>query len=370
VLGPELSGALARFQARHALAPDGVLGPRSAEALNVPLARRVRQVELALERWRWTPRDLGPRWIVVNVPAQRLEAGQGAPPRVTVAMDVIVGSTDEDRRTPVLVARVDAIAFSPYWDVPRRLAVEELAPDLLRHPGLAEGDGYFVETPAARLPATPENLALVEAGEARLRQRPGPRNQLGPLKLVMPNPHEVYLHGTARPALFRRNTRALSHGCIRVADPAALAAFLLEEDASWDGARIEAAMVRAEPLVAPLPSKAKVLLAYATATVDEDGTLRFWPDVYGEDARLDAALRPAPPPAPPSPAPGPARVDVDEVGRRVVPDPAAAERERDVAHAPGRDAREPQVERAPVQVEAVAGDAGAPALPEERVRPR
>jgi murein L,D-transpeptidase YcbB/YkuD len=286
-------------------------------------------------------------------------------------MDVIVGSDEEETRTPLLAARVTGIVFSPYWDVPERLAVEELAGKLVRNPGLAEGDGYFVETPEARLPAVGWTLALVRAGEARLRQRPGPRNALGPMKLVMPNPHDVYLHGTASPALFRRSARALSHGCIRVADPAALAELLLRGQPGWDRARIEAAMARAEPLVVPLAEPASVVLVYATATADPDGTLRFWPDVYGEDERLDAAFRgrEAGPPRP-LPAPRPAGVHVDEVGRRVVADPAAAERDGEVAHAPGGDAREPQVEGAPLEVEAVAGDTGARALAEARVRPR
>ncbi len=265
---------------------------RTVEALNVPLARRVAQVELALERWRWMPRDLGPRWIVVNVPAQRLEAAEAVPPRETLAMHVIVGATAEDRRTPVLAARVEAIMFSPYWDVPEKLAAGELARLLARRLDLAEGDGFFVEVNGARLPVGRRTLALVRKGEARLRQRPGPRNSLGPLKVVMPNPGDVYLHGTARPRLFNRNDRALSHGCVRVAEPAALAAFLLAGQPGFDRARIEAAMTRAEPLLVSLATPATVLLAYATATADEDGTLRFWPDLYGADARARAgALR-------------------------------------------------------------------------------
>lgn len=290
VLSPEIVDALRRFQARHALPPDGVVGRRTVEALNVPLDRRVAQVELALERWRWMPRDLGPRWIVVNVPAQRLEAGEAQPPRETLAMDVIVGATDEDRRTPVLAARVEAIMFSPYWDVPQKLGAGELARLLARRLDLAEGDGFFVEIDGTRLPVGRRTLALVRRGEARLRQRPGPRNSLGPLKVVMPNPSDVYLHGTARPRLFNRNDRALSHGCVRVAEPAALAAFLLAGERGFDRARIEAAMMRAEPLLVSLATPATALLLYATATADEDGTLRFWPDPYGADGRLERAL--------------------------------------------------------------------------------
>ncbi len=321
-LSPALAGALRRFQERHALPQDGAVGRRTVEALNVPLDRRIAQVELALERWRWMPRDLGPRWIVVNVPAQRLDAAEAEPARETLAMHVIVGATKEDRRTPVLAARVEAIMFSPYWDVPEKLAAGELARLLARRLDLAEGDGFFVEVAGARLPVGHRTLALVRRGAARLRQRPGPRNSLGPLKVVMPNPSDVYLHGTARPRLFNRNDRALSHGCIRVAEPAALAAFLLAGQPGFDRARIEAAMTRAEPLLVSLATPATALLMYATATADEDGTLRFWPDLYGADARLERALSAER--SRPRPAPGARPPRVRDIGRRLAREAATA----------------------------------------------
>jgi murein L,D-transpeptidase YcbB/YkuD len=320
VLSPVLADALRRFQARHALPQDGKLGRRTAEALNVPVDRRVTQVELALERWRWMPREIGSRWIVVNVPAQRLEAFEAEPPRQALAMDVIVGATEQDRRTPVLAARVQAIMFSPYWDVPEKLAAGELARLLARRLDLAEGDGFFVEVDGARLPVGRRTLAVVRKGEARLRQRPGPRNSLGPLKVVMPNPSDVYLHGTARPRLFNRNDRALSHGCIRVAEPAALSAFLLAGEGGFDRARIEAAMTRAEPLLVSLATPATALLVYATATADEDGTVRFWPDVYGADAQLERALSGDRSRRKPPPGAYPPRVR--EIARRIARDAA------------------------------------------------
>jgi murein L,D-transpeptidase YcbB/YkuD len=322
VLSPELAEALRRFQARHALPQDGVVNRRTVEALNVPLDRRVAQVGLALERWRWMPRDLGPRWIVVNVPAQRLEAVEAEPPREALAMHVIVGATAEDRRTPVLAARVEAIMFSPYWDVPEKLAAGELARLLARRLDLAEGDGFFVEVDGTRFPVARRTLALVRRGAARLRQRPGPRNSLGPLKVVMPNPSDVYLHGTARPRLFNRNDRALSHGCIRVPEPAALAAFLLAGQPGFDRARIEAAMMRAEPLLVSLATPATALLMYATATADEDGTLRFWPDLYGADARLERELSTEP--SRPRTPPGAQQPRVRDLGRRLARDAATA----------------------------------------------
>ncbi|BDG03537.1 L,D-transpeptidase scaffold domain-containing protein [Anaeromyxobacter oryzae] len=356
VLSPELADALRRFQARHALPQDGVVGRRTVEALNVPLDRRVAQVELALERWRWMPRDLGPRWIVVNVPAQRLEAVEAEPLRVTLAMEVIVGATEEDRRTPVLAARVEALMFSPYWDVPEKLAAQELVRLLARRLDLAEGDGFFVEVDGARLPVGRRTLALVRRGEARLRQRPGPRNSLGPLVVVMPNPSDVYLHGTARPRLFNRNDRALSHGCIRVPEPAALAAFLLAGQPGYDRARIEAAMMRAEPLRVSLATPATVLLVYATATADEDGTLRFWPDLYGADAQLERALSGDRSRSRPPPGAHPPRVR--EIVRRRARDAATAQGGDAAAAREGAAAADAQPGEATFQADPGAVDVG------------
>jgi murein L,D-transpeptidase YcbB/YkuD len=356
VLSPELADALRRFQARHALPQDGMVNRRTVEALNVPLDRRVAQVELALERWRWMPRDLGPHWIVVNVPAQRLEAVRAEPPRETLAMHVIVGATAEDRRTPVLAARVEAIMFSPYWDVPEKLAAGELARLLARRLDLAEGDGFFVEVDGARLPVGRRTLALVRRGAARLRQRPGTRNSLGPLKVVMPNPNDVYLHGTARPRLFNRKDRALSHGCIRVAEPAALAAFLLAGQPGFDRARIEAAMMRAEPLLVSLATPATALLMYATATADEDGTLRFWPDLYGADARLEREFsaersRPRPPPGAQPPR-------MRDIGRRLARDAVTAHGGDTGSARGGADAADAQPGGATFQRDPAAFDTG------------
>lgn len=189
----------------------------------------------------------------------------------------------------MLLARLTHVVFSPYWDVPQRIAVEELLPKLARRPGWADRQGYFVETPSERQPVSAASLALVRAGAARLRQKPGPASSLGTVKFHLPNPEEVSLHGTSSPGLFRRSQRALSHGCVRVADPAGLAELLLRGQ-GWDRPRVEEAMAREEPLAVPLPARPWVLLLYATAHVDEDGLLQLRPDLYGHDARLERAL--------------------------------------------------------------------------------
>jgi len=290
VYGPELATAVSRFQARHGLQPDGVLGRETAAALNVPLAGRVRQIELTLERMRWLPSAFPEPPIVVNIPEFRLLAFGGDPSGVVLSMPVIVGGDYAHRRTPVLARRMEQIVFSPYWDVPPRIAREELAESFRKRPGLAARERFFVQGPAGRQPVDAASMALVLAGKARLRQGPGPANALGHVKFVFPNEHGVYLHDTPTRRLFARSYRALSHGCIRVADPVALAAHLLRDQAGWTRERIAAAMAADEPVVVKLDRRPPVLLLYGTAYVPDDGAPHFFADIYGHDRRLERAL--------------------------------------------------------------------------------
>ena len=289
--GPEAAAAVRRFQRRHGLLDDGVLDRRTVEALAVPPEARARQIALALERWRWVPDEIGPPAVVVVVPTFSLAAADPLDPlgEPVLSMDAIVGGGGEETRTPMLVARLEQVIFSPYWDVPRRIAVEELAPRLERNPRWAAQQGYFVETPEGRRPADAAALELVRSGAARLRQKPGAASSLGTVKFVIPNPQDVYLHGTSSPGLFRRSERALSHGCVRVADPAGLAGLLLRGQ-GWDRRRVEEAMARDEPLAVDLETRPWVLLVYATAHADEAGVVHLVPDLYGHDARLERAL--------------------------------------------------------------------------------
>jgi murein L,D-transpeptidase YcbB/YkuD len=290
-LTPALSAGLARFQARHRLPADGKLGRRTAEALNVPLSHRVRQIELALERWRWLPDEFPEPPIVVNIPEFRLLAftDGGGRLREALAMDVIVGRDDERRRTPVMARRIEQVIFAPYWEVPRPLAEEELLPRMEKEPAFAEKNGFFVEGPGGARPADAAGLALVRAGDARLRQKPGPLNALGRVKFPL-DAGDVYLHDTPTRKLFARQARALSHGCVRLADPAGLAAFVLRGRPEWTRERIEAAMAADEPTYVPLDQGPPVYSIYATASAGPDGQPRFAEDVYGLDRKLAQAL--------------------------------------------------------------------------------
>lgn len=293
--GP-LVTAVRRFQLRHGLAVDGALGERTAAALAVPVATRADQIALALERLRWLP-DLGTRPVIlVNIPMFRLwawDAGALARPPAR-SMEVIVGRAMRTE-TPVFVATMDHVIFRPYWNVPASMVRGEVLPALARDPRYLESQQMEIVRgggdDAAVVPADEATIAALAAGTLRLRQRPGPHNALGLVKFVVPNRDNIYLHDTPREELFARARRDFSHGCIRVADPPALAAWTLAGRAGWTPARIVEAMAASRPEHVDLAGLVDVVLFYVTASVDpEDGTLRFADDIYGHDAVLARAL--------------------------------------------------------------------------------
>ena len=278
---------------RHGLASDGVLGKATLAQLQVTLAARARQIELALERLRWTPLMQGPRMIVVNIPEFVLRAYEVHDGRIQVReeMRVVVGKA-LDTRTPLFDEDMRFIEFSPYWNVPPSIARAETVPKLRRNPAyLQQQDMEFV-TASGRVErgVAPGLLDAVLTGRARIRQRPGPNNALGDIKFVFPNSDNIYLHHTPATELFGRARRDFSHGCIRVEAPVALAEFVLAGMPDWTEARIRSAMQRGESSTLRLATPVRVLIAYGTALV-KDGRVFFFDDIYGLDRVLDAALR-------------------------------------------------------------------------------
>jgi murein L,D-transpeptidase YcbB/YkuD len=285
-----LADAVARFQRRHGLDPTGRLDARTVRSLNVPLSARADQLRLTLERWRWLPRDLASPPLVVNIPEFRL---RGADPARRLSMKVVVGRAYE-RRTPVFAAEATRVVFRPAWIVPLKIQREELVPRIAKDPGFLAEEGYEVLDRRRRvvpLPSGPAALQRLRTGALRLRQVPGPRNALGLVELTFRNPHGVAMHGTPSQEQFARSRRDFSHGCIRVEDPAALAAWALRDDPAWTPERIRAAMDGAQTVVARLPRPIPVLVLYGTAIVSEEGEVSFFEDLYGRDAALDRALR-------------------------------------------------------------------------------
>jgi len=293
-VGPLVDG-LQRFQVRHALEPDGVLGRATLAALNVPFAARVEQIELALERLRALPPIGRQGFVVVNIPAFQLFAfdsvgGSGAP---SLQMKVVTGKA-LDTRTPLLLEELRYVEFRPYWNVPRSILVKEILPLLRRRPSYLRANQMEIVGPRQNVlgdVVTPEVLRRLAAGELRVRQRPGPRNALGLAKFMFPNAANVYMHGTPQTELFSRARRDFSHGCIRLEDPEGLAAWVLQDQPAWSRAAIEAAMSADRTTRALLTRPMPVVVFYTTAVAAPDGTIRFYQDVYGHDRRLVEALR-------------------------------------------------------------------------------
>ena len=292
-----LVDALQRFQQRHGLASDGVIGAATLAQLQVAPAARARQIELMLERLRWTPLLQGQRMVAVNIPEFVLRAYEVREGRIVVhhTMKIIVGKA-MDTRTPVFEEEMRSIEFSPYWNVPPSIARGETVPRLRRDPGYLAREGFEFVGADGQVHTTlsPQALDAVLAGRWRIRQRPGARNALGDIKFVLPNSDNIYLHHTPSTQLFERTRRDFSHGCIRVEDPVALASFVLQGMPAWDEARIRAAMSAGRSSTLRLAEPVPVLITYGTALVKGD-RLYFFDDIYGLDRVLDEALRQRPP---------------------------------------------------------------------------
>ena len=289
--------AVSRFQRRHGLEADGVLNAATVAEINIPFQQRARQIELALERLRWLPAIAG-RFVVVNIPAFQLFAfdstgGSGVP---SLGMKVIVGQA-LDTRTPVMLEQLRYVEFRPYWNVPRAILVNEIMPLVRRNPRYLEENDMEIVGPGDRVVggiATPEILEQLGRRELRVRQRPGLRNAMGLTKFVFPNSAAVYLHGTPRTELFSHTRRDFSHGCIRVEDPAALAAWVLRDQPHWSREDIIAAQNGPATRRAWLTSPMAVIVFYTTAVAAPDGSAWFYADIYGHDRRLEEALRTEP----------------------------------------------------------------------------
>jgi murein L,D-transpeptidase YcbB/YkuD len=245
-----------------------------------------RRIALNLERWRWMPDDLGDRHLLVNVPAFHMAVREHGQP--VLDMKVIVGKVD--RATPLFSATMKEIVFSPYWNIPDSIAEGETAPAAARDPRfLARNNMEILRRGEGRdAVVDPESVDWNDPDAIKalaFRQKPGASNALGHVKFLFPNQYDVYLHDTPADALFDRRGRALSHGCVRLDQPKALAEYLLRDEPAWDDASIEHAMhqdvEKHVALKAPMP----VYIVYFTAWPRTDGGVDTWPDVYGYDAK-------------------------------------------------------------------------------------
>ena len=254
------SGDLAGFFAGLRPANPDYAGLRAAYAVERDPARR-RTIARNMERWRWMPRDPGPDYILVNAASFEARLWRSGQPVRTFR--VIVGKPRT--ATPVFNATVTGVTLNPWWDVPSSIVRESVGALVRRSPATARARGY------------------VWSG-GRIRQKPGPNNSLGEMKLAMANPWNVYLHDTPNRKLFDEPVRAFSHGCVRVGDALGLAQVLLEgvRTRAQIDARVATRQTETVPLARPIP----VYIAYFTAGMRGDGTFAYFPDIYGRDGRL------------------------------------------------------------------------------------
>ena len=266
------------------LVPDGIVGPKTISRLGgESLASKVNRVELALERLRWHPEEYGRRQVVINQPEYRVRYMENG--ETKLAMRAIVGKPAN--QTNFFHDEIETVVFNPYWGVPQSIIVNEMLPKLQRDPGYLDRAGYVVTSQGGtRIASSAINWAQYSGPVPyNVRQKPGPRNALGELKILFPNKHAIYMHDTPAKKLFARETRAYSHGCVRLQDPRAMAAAVLGKSVDYVASNL-GGKERAEKIGETIP----VYVAYFTAWPNDEGKVEFHPDVYKRDMYLTRAV--------------------------------------------------------------------------------
>jgi murein L,D-transpeptidase YcbB/YkuD len=287
-----LVDAIKNFQRRLGREPDGRIGAQTLADLNVPLSRRVRQMQLTLERWRWLPLAYQKSPIVANIPEFRLRA-YDENFKIAVTMNVVVGKA-YGHDTPIFSDTMEYVIFRPYWSVPYSIVKGEIVPHIVRDPDYLAKKGLEVvdshEEVVTSGTVTSDVLEQLRAGKLFVRQPPGPKNALGLAKFIFPNNFSVYMHDSPEHELFSQSRRDFSHGCIRLERPADLAVWGLRNNPGWDADRIHAAMNGTTTQQVNLAHPIPVLIVYATVIVTEDGVVHFYDDIYKHDAALEKVL--------------------------------------------------------------------------------
>jgi murein L,D-transpeptidase YcbB/YkuD len=276
-----VTAAVRRFQRRHGLLEDGVVGPRTLAALNTPVDTRIAQLRRAMERLRWMPHDLGSHYVFVNIAGFELTVVEHD--RVVLGMRIVVGTADQS--TPSFAATLRSLTINPYWNVPHRIARDRLVPRERRSPGYLAAHGFRVLDPTTgqwREPAA----EILARSVPRLRQEPGPDNLMGRLSFTLPNPFDVFLHDSPARSLFAHEIRACSEGCVRLEHAMALALHTLRRVPEWTDERVQGEIDALRHRVLPLPEPLPVYVVYLPSWVDEDGLAHFHFDHYGRETVL------------------------------------------------------------------------------------
>jgi len=288
-----LEQSVINFQKRHGLKTDGVAGPVTLRALNVPLKQRVRQIELNMERLRWVLGNIDQSSIVINIADFSLHVIENG--KSILSMEVVVGKPYQ--RTPVFTAKMTYVVINPSWNIPDSIARKEILKKIKKDPHyLAEQNikvlrGWGSHEEEINQEAVDWAKITPDSLKYRFRQEPGPLNPLGRIKFMFPNRFDVYLHDTPSKRLFSENVRTFSHGCTRIEKPIELGEYVLRDIPGWTRAKLLAAIEKGTEQKVLLPYPLNVHFLYLTAWVDEGGVLQFRNDIYGRDKILDEALR-------------------------------------------------------------------------------
>ncbi|MGA7625748.1 MAG: L,D-transpeptidase family protein [Candidatus Acidiferrales bacterium] len=285
--------AVKNFQRRTGRDANGRIDTQTFADLNVPLSRRVRQMQLTLERWRWLPAIHGIAPIVANIPEFRLRA-YDENFKIALTMNVVVGKA-LDHDTPVFINTMQYVVFRPYWSVPYSIARAEFLPRIAKDPDYLAKKGFEVVNSRQEVvtsgTVTNDVLAQLKSGKLFIRQMPGPKNSLGLVKFIFPNNYNIYMHDTPEQVFFSKSRRDFSHGCIRLERPADLAVWVLRDNpGGWSMDRVRAAMNGTTTQQVNLAHPIPVLIVYGTVIVTEDGLVHFYDDIYGHDAALEKVL--------------------------------------------------------------------------------
>lgn len=284
IFDADLKASVSKFQAENGIKATGVVDKATLQSLNISVEARIKQIQLNLDRLRWLPPELGSKYILVNIPSYSLAIkNKGSNDLV---MPVIVGGGGENK-TCIVNSRITTLELNPYWGIPNRIATKEYLAKIQKDPEYLNKHNIRVFSNVTKNEVDPTliNWGSVSSSKFNyfLRQDPGKKNALGKIKFLFPNDCGIYLHDTSNPNLFGRSARSLSHGCVRVSQPLALADYLIVSNSNWSDAKLESAIKTGEHKWLKLTESLPIHIVYQTAWVDESGKLQFRKDIYKAD---------------------------------------------------------------------------------------
>ncbi len=280
----DLEDAVKVFQARHGMKADGVVGRDTRNALNIPPEVRVKQIAINMQRWANLSAQLGSRYVMVNIPDFHMYLIDED--RTVLTLKAIVGK--RDLPTPELSSKITKIEFNPDWDIPDKIAQNDIAPKVLNDPDyLYRMHIRVFKNPSSHHEISPNNIDWESAAENglnyHLRQDPGPDNALGLVKFEFQNTEDVYMHDTPAKNLFDVDIRDFSHGCIRLENPFALVEYLMKDDPDWNEQHMQEILDSGKPNHVKVTHPIPIFITYITAWVDDEGRLNFRDDIYQQD---------------------------------------------------------------------------------------